>query len=175
MKSQSVLFMMFSFVFISCGGNKLDSFLSSGNDSCSLQLDQSSWQTTSTPNQNLFPTTGNFATVQASTGNCSTIFSARNPIKVSLNLSSEADKIDGQQLSFLAISLGSKAFIRNDLSSYFVSGRLQGVMIDSRTNANWTPPFADPGFVILTFQIPNSILGEFQNYPSGLVYIDQVD
>lgn len=166
-----------AFLISSCGSGSGNPFskLGSSNDSCSLQIDQSTWEVTSSPNQTIFPITNNYASVQASTANCGTMFSGSNNISISVNFTSSLVGYPGQQLALVSFSVGAKSLVESDTSNNFVSGKLQGIAVTSQTNSNWKPPFSDPGFMVLTFQIPASSLGVISSYPSGLIYVDQIN
>ena len=177
-KSFSIGILIASCVLCGCGNNN---FLSkygsdvSANQSCSLQLDSSSWIVSSSPNQTIFPITNSYASVQALTSNCGSIFSSSNNIKISINFNSTLTGFVGQQLALASFSVGAKTLVESDSALNFTTGNLKGTIVDSRSNSNWKPPFSDPGFMTFTFQIPNSIVGQTNFYPSGILYFDQVD
>ncbi|MBX9839253.1 MAG: hypothetical protein K2X69_13190 [Silvanigrellaceae bacterium] len=177
MKNVNVLFGSISIMclVISCGGENALTKYGSANDACSLQIDSTTWQVSSTPNQNIFPITNSFASVQASTLNCGSLFSGSNNIQISVNFKSPVNNLIGQELALVSFSVGSKSLIQSDTSLNFITGNLKGTIVDSRTNSNWKPPFSDPGFMTFTFQIPTSIIGQTNSYPTGIIYFDQVN
>jgi len=158
-----------------CGSDNPLTKYSSANDSCSLQLDSNSWQVTSSPNQNIFPITNSYASVQATTSHCGSIFSSSNNIQISVNFNASVGGLVGQQLALVSFSVGAKSLIESDSTLNFTTGNLKGTIVDSRTNSSWKPPFSDPGFMTFTFQIPNSIIGQTSLYPTGIIYFDNVN
>lgn len=171
----SISILIASCVLSGCKGENFLSQYGSANQSCSLQIDSSSWLIASSPNQAVFPTTNFYASVQAQTLNCGSILSGSNDIKISINFNSSVSSFIGQQLALVSFSVGAKTLVSSDTALNFTAGNLKGTIMDSRTNSNWKAPFADPGFMTFTFQIPNSIVGQMNFYPSGTIYFDQVN
>jgi hypothetical protein len=162
--------------FVSCGGKFADTIasLNKGTLSCSMNLNFSSWQVANSPNVNVFPPIYNYAVVSTSADDCNNfIFSDDKNVKISLHLNAEVSGYMGQQLIFAGLYAGNRSFVASDYSFNFSSGSLNGMIIDSAANSNWKPPYSNVSYFTAVFKIPNSILGQTGNYPTGWIQIYQ--
>lgn len=139
-----------------------------------MNLNFSSWQVANSPNVNVFPPIYNYAVVSTSADDCNNfIFSDDKNVKISLHLNAEVSGYMGQQLIFAGLYAGNRSFVASDYSFNFSSGSLNGMIIDSAANSNWKPPYSNVSYFTAVFEIPNSILGQTWNYPTGWIQIDQ--
>jgi len=62
-----------------------------------LEIDSTTWQVSSSPNQNIFRITNFYASVQAASLNCGSLFSGSNIIKIFVNFNAPVSNLVGQQ------------------------------------------------------------------------------
>ena len=163
-----IFLLFFILILTSCGTklNQLFSDRSSFSKTCTLQLDDSSWKTFATKNPS-----ENLISVTASSEYCKEILSSNSDIQFEFDLRSNAFNFDGEQLSLEKISIGSRNLLFNNVN--FQLGKIQGILLDSRINTQFKPPFFDTGYFVITFKIPY-YLNSFY-FPKGLIYIQNVD
>jgi hypothetical protein len=160
-----IIFLFFLLILTSCGTklNQLFSDRSSFSKTCTLQLDDSSWKTFATKNPS-----ENLISVTASTEYCKEILSSNSDIQFEFDLRSNAFNFDGEQLSLEKISVGSRNLLFNNVNFQF--GKVQGILVDSRINTQFKPPFFDPGYIVITFKIPYYLNSSY--FPKGLIFLN---
>ena len=104
---------------------------------------------------------------------CDSIFTDKKDIKITLNLQANVNDSIGQQMIFASLNAGYNVFLADNILNNFYFGNINQAVINSKTNLNWKPPLSNLAPVVLVFQIPISIVGNYDKYPTGWVNVEQ--
>ncbi len=173
-----LLLFIFPLSVVSCG--LPDNNLNAATDSCPVDLKNYTWYKSVSPNISVFSQSKIYYSIKVPTANCQKIFNSTNNLRVSLNLKSTVNQVvSGEGLVFVSINAENKAaplYVAENTKFYFNSdGVLNRTIINSKENADWTPPLKNlSAYFVLTFMIPVTIENSLNYYPKGTILFENV-